>query len=118
MKNKLLLLCSCLLLSSCGVIKTSEGTRVGYVNKLSHKGILCKTYEGEIFRGGDAASYDGKNVFEFSATKKAAEKIQEAMDKHHMVSLKYEQRVMPLICTQRTDYMVVDILDLGESNGN
>jgi len=26
----------------------SEGDRVGYLQKLSHKGWLCKTYEGEL----------------------------------------------------------------------
>ena len=39
----------------------SEGTRAGELIKFSHKGIVVKTYEGEISQG-----ISGAQIFKFS----------------------------------------------------
>ena len=52
MKNYLLsaALLSAISLSACSPY--SEGERTGVVQKLSYKGIVCKSYEGEQLLGG------------------------------------------------------------------
>src|SRR5262249_1702712 len=51
-KNTALCLALALLLSAC--IKDSSGEKVGIITRLSHDGWVpvCKTWEGEIIRGG------------------------------------------------------------------
>jgi hypothetical protein len=57
----------CLLPSCQGCDDTySRGERVGTVIKLSEKGVLFKSWEGELHLGGDALSATGANTWSFS----------------------------------------------------
>lgn len=74
----------------------SNGTRSGYVNKLSIKGLIWKTNEGELQLGaGEAASL--QPPFEFSVTNPdVLAKVQAAQESGERVSLTYRQwLVMP-----------------------
>jgi len=97
------------------------------VSKLSRKGILCKTWEGEL--GMANYSRDGTlnsdnrgtdNTFYFSVdNRKTAERIQQAMTSNSVVNLSYEQKLFPLswafagACQRRTEYEVHDVQVLG-----
>lgn len=85
----------------------SSGERAGYVQKLSKKGWLCKTWEGEIAM----ATLPGTmpEVFAFSVRDDAvAERINQSMGSR--VSLHYEEhRGIPTSCFGETDYFVTDI---------
>ena len=85
----------------------SSGARVGYVQKLSEKGYVCKTYEGELI----LVSMPGTQAEKFQFTvrnKDVAKKINETMGKR--VHLIYEEHVgIPLSCFGETGYFVNDV---------
>jgi hypothetical protein len=85
----------------------SSGERAGWVQKFSHKGWICKTWEGELA----LVSLPGTTVEKFYFTVRddaVAEKISRAMGQR--VSLHYEQKVgLPTSCFGDTRYFVRSI---------
>ena len=85
----------------------SEGERAGWVQKFSHKGWLCKTWEGELA----LVSMPGAPMekFFFTVTDDAvAEQINRRMGQR--VALHYEQRVgLPTSCFGDTRYYVSQV---------
>jgi hypothetical protein len=82
----------------------SEGTRTGYVQKLSHKGWMCKTWEGELAM--TTVPGTAPQIFNFSvrsdSVAKEIEKIEGAQ-----VQLHYqEHRGVPTACFGETTYFV------------
>ena len=82
----------------------SSGERAGWVQKFSHKGWLCKTYEGELA----LVSLPGSSVEKFYFTVNddaVAREIQAAVGKR--VTLHYEEKVgLPTSCFGDTRYFV------------
>ena len=91
----------------------SEGERAGYVQKLSKKGWLCKTWEGEIAMVTMPGAIPDK--FEFSVSNEAvAEKINELAGKR--VVLVYKQhKFIPTRCFGETEYFIEDVREVSES---
>jgi hypothetical protein len=85
----------------------SQGDRVGYVQKLSKKGWLCRTWEGELAM----ASMPGAmpEVFNFSIRDdKVAAQVNEAQGKK--VVLQYKQkRGLPTTCFGETEYFITGV---------
>ena len=85
----------------------STGERAGLLQKVSHKGFVCKTGEGELA----LVSLPGSSVEEFFFTVRdeaVAAKITAAMGKR--VSLHYEEKVgLPTSCFGDTRYYVTDV---------
>jgi hypothetical protein len=84
----------------------SEGERVGFVQKISKKGWICKTDEGELAM----ANVIGQpaTIFPFTVRDDAvAQKIEKLSG--HKVALKYEEhRGIPSSCFGDTTYFVTD----------
>ena len=96
----------------------SSGERAGWVQKFSHKGWICKTWEGELA----LVSLPGTTVEKFYFTvhdDAVAEKITRAMGQR--VSLRYDEKVgLPTSCFGETRYFVrglVDTLDVPLGQG-
>jgi hypothetical protein len=85
----------------------SSGERAGWVQKLSNKGWVCKTWEGELSMVSMPGATPEK--FAFTVTDDAvAERITKAMGKR--VSLHYNQKVgLPGSCFGETRYYVDNI---------
>ena len=85
----------------------SSGERVGYVQKLSQKGFVCKTIEGELV----LVSMPGTQAEKFLFTVKdpaIAKSINESIGKR--VSLTYEEhKGIPSSCFGETRYFVQNI---------
>ena len=85
----------------------SSGERVGYVQKLSEKGFVCKTFEGELV----LVSMPGTQAEKFFFTvknKEVADKINESIGKR--VSLTYEEhKGIPSSCFGETSYFVQNV---------
>ena len=85
----------------------SEGTRAGELIKVSRKGVVFKTYEGQLNLGGfqsDNAGIVG-NIWEFSTTKNnVSDRLQELEGKK--IKLHYRQRYKPMPWQGKTDYFV------------
>jgi hypothetical protein len=90
----------------------SSGERAGWVQKFSHKGWLCKTWEGELA----LVSLPGSSVEKFYFTVRddaLAHKLSAAMGKR--VSLHYEQKVgLPTSCFGETRYFVDGFVETSE----
>lgn len=85
----------------------STGERAGWVQKLSNKGWICKTWEGELALVALPGSAPEK--FAFTIWDEAvAEQVTKAMGKR--VSLHYEQKVgLPGSCFGDTRYFVTGV---------
>jgi hypothetical protein len=88
----------------------SEGERAGYVQKLSKKGWVCKSWEGEIAMVSMPGAIPEK--FEFSVRDEAvAQKINLLAGKR--VVLMYRQhKFIPSTCFGETEYFVADVREV------
>jgi len=89
----------------------SDGDRVGYVQKFSHKGWFCRTWEGELAMTPVPGS--APEIFSFTVRDDAVVKrIQVAEGKK--VALHYkEKRGVPSSCFGDTHYFIADVRVLG-----
>ena len=89
----------------------SDGERAGVLQKLSHKGWLCKTWEGELLLTPVAGTIPEK--FEFTVADDAvAAQLNPLVGKR--VTLSYEQhRGVPTNCFGDTEYFVSGGRDSG-----
>ena len=85
----------------------SEGERAGYVQKISKKGWVCKTWEGELAM----STFPGTapQIFTFSVRDDAvAEKIENGAGQR--VALSYEQhKGVPGSCFAETEYFITSV---------
>jgi hypothetical protein len=90
----------------------SSGERVGYLNKFSRKGWLCKTYEGEVAMVNLPGQLAG--TFQFTVRDDSiAALINKAQGQR--VAVSYTQhKGLPTSCFGETDYFVKGIKVLGQ----
>jgi hypothetical protein len=82
----------------------SDGTRTGVLFKISKKGVIFKTYEGQIHLGGSNIM-SNQSVWDFSAKDEAVySEIQKFEGKN--VKLHYKQLVDPFPWQGDTEYIV------------
>lgn len=88
----------------------STGERAGFMQKLSHKGVVCKTWEGELQLVALPGSMPEK--FLFSVRDEAvAQRVNATMGKR--VALTYEQHIgVPTSCFGETEYFVTDVKEV------
>jgi hypothetical protein len=88
----------------------STGERAGFMQKLSHKGVLCKTWEGELQLVAMPGSMPEKFLFTVREESVAA-RINAIMGKR--VALTYEQHIgVPTSCFGETGYFVTDVREV------
>ena len=84
----------------------SKGDRIGYVQKFSEKGWLCKTWEGELQMLPIAGALPEKFLFSVR-DKTLIAKINASLGKK--TALSYEQHIgIPTTCFGETEYFAVD----------
>ena len=90
----------------------SSGERAGYVQKISKKGWLCKTWEGELAM--TTVPGTAPQIFQFSVRDDAmARKIMEAAGQR--VALVYEQhKGVPSSCFGETEYFITGVRLIGQ----
>lgn len=85
----------------------SEGERVGYVQKFSRKGWICKTWEGELAMVAIPGSMPEKFYFTVHDDG-VAEQVNRSSGKR--VRLHYEQHLgIPTTCFGETEYFVTGV---------
>ncbi|MBI4440687.1 hypothetical protein HY639_00825 [Candidatus Woesearchaeota archaeon] len=98
----------------------SEGIRTGMINKFSHRGVVWKTYEGEMALEGIASrgNYTGANVWRFSLDNQArhgenvddlAQKIRTSLEANQKVKVSYIEPLTTWPWRSETDYLVVKV---------
>lgn len=89
----------------------SKGTRTGYLIKISYKGVLLKTFEGQLNLGGFQQPGQPAvmgNVWEFSVPKREVyEKLQQYEGKQ--VTLHYKEKIRAMPWQGDTNYFVYDV---------
>lgn len=106
--KKLILIITLFTLSGCVY---SDGERAGQVVKLSRKGWIFKTYEGELatLAKGQLGTMVS-NTFVFSVPdRKVASDIQDAMNQGKSVSLHYEQHFWAWFWEGNTKYFITKV---------
>jgi uncharacterized protein YwgA len=83
----------------------SEGVRSGELIKISHKGVLVKTWEGEISQG-----ISGAQIFSFSVLDKDEDVIQKLKDfQGKYVKLYYVERYTTFFWLGDTHYFITAV---------
>lgn len=91
----------------------SSGERAGYVQKISQRGWICKTWEGELAM----ANLPGvmPQIFEFTVSNEAVAR-QIELHAGQRVSLTYEQHPgIPTSCFGDTEYFVVKMTPITDA---
>lgn len=86
-------------------VSYSKGVRSGELIKISHKGIIFKTWEGELSQG-----ISGAQIFKFSVEsnqKDVLKKLEEYQG--HYVKVNYKERVSTLFWLGDTKYFITDV---------
>ena len=87
------------------------GDRAGYVQKISKKGWICKTWEGELAQANLPGTMP--QIFTFTVRSDSIARILEA-NAGKQVSLTYEQhRGIPTSCFGDTEYFVTKVQRIG-----
>ncbi|HEX2722364.1 MAG TPA: hypothetical protein VHM24_05560 [Gemmatimonadaceae bacterium] len=85
----------------------SKGERAGYAQKLSEKGWLCKTWEGELAMANLPGAMP--EIFKFSVRNDSIARLLER-NLGKRVSITYEQhRGIPTSCFGETQYFVTNV---------
>ena len=85
----------------------SKGERAGYVQKLSRKGWVCKTWEGELAMANLPGTMP--EIFHFSVRDDSIARLLEK-NVGKRVSLRYEQhRGVPTSCFAETEYYITNV---------
>jgi uncharacterized protein YxeA len=83
----------------------SEGTRSGELIKFSKKGVISKTWEGEISQG-----ISGAQIFQFSVLDNNKEAIQALQENEgNYVRLKYMERYATFFFWGDTKYFITEV---------
>jgi len=91
----------------------SSGERAGYVQKISQKGWVCKTWEGEIAMANLPGAMP--QIFAFSVRDDAVAQQISALAGQR-VSLTYEEHPgIPTSCFGDTDYFVVKVTPISDA---
>ena len=83
----------------------SEGTRAGELIQFSHRGVVVKTWEGEISQG-----ISGAQIFSFSVLDKDAEVIEKLKEyQGTFVKVSYVERYASFIIWGETKFFVTNV---------
>ncbi|MCW3076641.1 MAG: hypothetical protein JWO32_1250 [Bacteroidetes bacterium] len=94
----------------CGMAY-SKGTRSGILTKVSEKGYIFKTFEGEMNVGGfsgDGGTIMPASIFKFSVPDRKVYDQLEAVQGHRVV-LHYKQVMKNLFWQGDTDYFIYEV---------
>jgi hypothetical protein len=111
-----------ILIALLNAFNYSVGMRTGTLDKLSRKGIVCWTTEGQLAlpafsRSGNlrSSSENIDNTFYFSVPDPDVRKQIEAIPPGSSVTLEYHQKLfaldwpLPFLCVRRTQYEIVGV---------
>jgi hypothetical protein len=90
----------------------SEGERAGYVQKLSRKGWLCKTWEGEIAMVTMPGAIPEKFIFTVREDA-VADKINALFGKR-VVMFYQQHKFIPSSCFGETEYFVTSVREVSD----
>jgi hypothetical protein len=94
-----------------------DGVKAGDLNYIVHKGYVFKTWEGKVIQSGIKSYTPGaiqSNEFEFSVTSDSVAKVLE-LNSGKFVELRYKEYLHTLPWRGNSNYVVTEIIHIGES---
>ncbi len=104
------ILALCLLMAGCW--ETSKGVKLGTIVKCANEGVLIKTYECELIRGGlnDGSGSFGRS-FHFTVPSALVSMASDALESQREVKLSYHQELLTLWRTKTEDNSFADSIE-------
>lgn len=101
--------------SLSGCWDMGSGEKIGSITRLQRTGFFCKTWEGEIIRGGlNSGSGVMGMAFHFTVEDDAlAKKVEQAMDAQQEVKISYRAEVVSLCRSDSDNHFLTAIEPLG-----
>lgn len=104
----------------------SNGERVGKVMKLSKKGVVFKTWEGQLGMesfGAVNSQNQLSQTFEFSVKggdEEVLQKLQNAMNENRRVNIKYDEKYITVAWRGDTKHLIteVTVLEVDDDSNN
>ena len=95
-------------------VNYSDGKRAGELIKMSKKGVIFKTHEGQLNTGGfsEATGDITSSIWHFSvrsSNKQVLEDIDKAIDGGYRVKLYYQEKYVQLFFLGDTEYFVYKV---------
>ena len=100
-------------------VNFSEGKRAGELIKMSKKGVIFKTYEGQLNTGGfsEGSGDITSSIWHFSvkaSNEEVLQDIDDAIDGGYRVKLYYEEKYMDVFFLGETKYFVSKVERVNE----
>lgn len=112
----IIFLVAAMFLGAVGGCSRSDGSRVGTVTKFSQKGLMQKSWEGELLMGGlktkhtDSGTVGVANVWEFTVVDPTiVPQVQSALENGTPVLMKYHQTALYNPFQRDTSYLVTGV---------
>lgn len=106
-------------LSGCGHgLQSGTGKKIGQVIQIGQHGLLCKTYEGKLVRGGfNTGSGVSGGVFEFTVDDHSMfAELQKAMESQEEIEVTYQKVSFSGPCTSESDHFVTGFRKLADTS--
>jgi len=107
------------LITLSGCIQDSTGEKVGGITRLSHEGWipLCKTWEGELIRGGlsNGSGVIGGAPFRFTVpSDDLMQQVKQALEAQKEVKIHYHHEMFLLLgrCSSKSDAYILDSIEV------
>jgi len=97
-----------------------EGVKAGDLNYIVHKGYVFKTWEGKVIQTGIKTYTPGaiqSNEFEFSVSSDSVAKVLE-LNSGKFVELRYKEYLHALPWRGNSNYVVFEIVRIGDNTGH
>lgn len=107
----LLLLLSVFVLPIAGCWDYGGGEKVGTITRLNRQGLICKTWEGEIIRGGlNTGSGVMGQAFHFTIEDDGlAKEVEKAMNSQQEVKISYKMEAITICRSDSQNYFLTKI---------
>lgn len=104
-----------MLLASCGDV--GDGQKPGIITKLAQQGLICKTWEGSIQRGGfNSGTGVSGAAFDFTVEDPQVVKdLQAAMDQQLEVKITYRTEFFTFCRSESGDHFVTKVEVMGKA---
>lgn len=109
MLKKLLVISLSFLIVGC--YETEKGEKIGVISKISEEGIIFKTYEVTLIRGGindGSGAFSGNSHFSVENTD-TIKKIQDAINHNRNVKIQYHKEWITAFWRGNENYFIDDI---------
>lgn len=112
MKKLLLAIALAITATSCHCNVPVKGEKVGHIVKIEEHGVVCKTQEAELIRGGqtDGSGVAGGRSFNFTIPHGQVEKARTAMEANQEVKVLYSAPIIIPRCRTESGF-VADSID-------